>query len=69
MNKKDIAIILIFLLAVLGLIIGAYYTDSADNSTNSTNSEKIDYNNSSGVISINIEPKLKDESSIAKFLN
>ncbi|MBE6508509.1 MAG: hypothetical protein E7Z77_03745 [Methanobrevibacter sp.] len=65
MNTKDIAIILILLLAVLGLIIGAYYTESVNDSANTTNNGKIDYNNSSNVITIDIEPQLKNESSIA----
>ncbi len=61
MNMKDTAIILIFLLAVLGLIIGVYYSESADSNENAINNEEVVYEDSNGIISITIEPEEKKE--------
>ncbi|WP_458456549.1 hypothetical protein [Methanobrevibacter sp.] len=58
---KDTAIILIFLLAVLGLIIGVYYSESADSNENAINNEEVVYEDSNGIISITIEPEEKKE--------
>ena len=69
MNKKNIAIILIFLLAVLGLVIGAYYTESADSNANDSTGGEIDYEDSNGVISITLEPEEKKESLIDRITN
>lgn len=61
MNMKDTAIILIFLLAVLGLIIGVYYSESSDSNENTINNEEVVYEDSNGIISITIEPEEKKE--------
>lgn len=66
MNMKDTAILLIFLLSILGLIIGVYYsTDiSSDNSHDGT-WERI-YEDSNGTITITLEKK-EPENDLSEF--
>ena len=60
MNMKNTAILLIFLLAILGLIIGIYCTEEASVSKyNNSSYEKI-YEDSDGVLTIEPE-KEKNE--------
>lgn len=57
MNMKDTVILLILLLAVVGLIIGVYYTEADTIVNNSDNSEEVIYEDSNGIITITLEPK------------
>ena len=59
MNTKDATILLIFLLAVMGLIIGVYYTESADIEKTHENSGEIIFEDVNGTITITLEPKEK----------
>lgn len=54
MDMKNTVILLIFLLSILGLIIGVYYSD--DVNSNST-SFKRQYNNTNGIEIIKLEKK------------
>ncbi|MBQ8017902.1 MAG: hypothetical protein IJ258_07320 [Methanobrevibacter sp.] len=61
MNMKNTVILLIFLLSVLGLIIGVYYSEdiSSDNSQEDSLGEVSE--DSSGVLAITLEKKEKNE--------
>ena len=66
MNMKNTVILLIFLLSILGLLVGVYYsTDvSSDNSPDGT-SEKI-YEDPNGTITITLENK-EPENTLSEF--
>ena len=68
MNMKDTAILLIFLLAILGLIIGVCYTEADNIEKTSKDDEGITFEGSSGEITITLEPKEKNQSLIDKLL-
>ncbi len=68
MNMKDTAILLIFLLAILGLIIGVCYTEADNIEKTSNDDEGITFEGSSGEITITLEPKEKNQSLIDKLL-
>ena len=60
MNMKNTVILLIFLLAILGLIIGIYYTEEASiNKYNNRSYEKV-HEDSDGILTIEPE-KEKNE--------
>ena len=61
MNMKNTVILLIFLLAVVGLIIGIYYTEEASMAKNSENSYEKVYEDADGVLTITLEKKEKNE--------
>lgn len=67
MNMKNTAILLIFLLSILGLIIGVYYTTdtSSDNAPHSS-WERI-YEDNDGILTITLEKKEKNESYLTSF--
>ena len=67
MNMKNTVILLIFLLSILGLVIGIYYSEdvSSDN-TLKTQWEKI-YEDNDGVLTITLEKK--HTNSLSDFLN
>ena len=67
MNMKDTAIVLIFLLAVLGLIIGVYYTEAENIDQTSNDGEEMVFEDSNGTITITLEPNEKNESFVEKF--
>lgn len=67
MNMKDTAILLIFLLSILGLIIGVYYTiDVSDDSAPHGSWERI-YEEHDGILTISLEKKEKNESYLNSF--
>lgn len=68
MNMKDTAILLIFLLAVVGLIIGVYYTESSDIEKSSKNNEEIIFEDENGSITITLENMEKENSFFDRFL-
>ena len=60
MNMKNTVILLIFLLAILGLIIGIYYTEEASISKYNNKSYEKVYEDSDGILTIEPE-KEKNE--------
>ena len=68
MNMKDTAILLIFLLAVVGLIMGVYYTESSDIEKSSKNNEEIIFEDENGSITITLENMEKENSFFDRFL-
>lgn len=66
MNMKNTVILLIFLLSILGLIIGVHYTEDI-NSDNSQDGDLGEVNeDSNGVLTIALEKKEKNE--LSEFL-
>ena len=65
MDMKNTAILLIFLLCVLGLMIGVYQTEGSNDAVNLDNYEEVVLEDSNGTITIQLEPIEKTES----FLN
>nr|WP_295162415.1 hypothetical protein [uncultured Methanobrevibacter sp.] len=65
MDMKNTTILLIFLLCILGLMIGVYQTEGSDDAVNLDNYEEVVLEDSNGTIIINLEPIEKNES----FLN
>ncbi len=68
MDMKNVAILLMFLLCVLGLIIGAYYTGTSESSQNLNDYDEVVNADSNGTITINLELKEKNESDFVDFL-
>lgn len=66
MNMKNTVILLIFLLSVIGLIIGVYYTEVADNDNSKDTSIFEVYEDSDGVVTITLEKKEDDD--LSKYL-
>ena len=62
---KNTTILLIFLLCIMGLMIGVYQTEGSDDAVNLDNYEEVVLEDSNGTIIINLEPIEKTES----FLN
>lgn len=62
---KNTTILLIFLLCILGLMIGVYQTEGSDDAVNLDNYEEVVLEDSNGTITIQLEPIEKTES----FLN
>ncbi|MBR6993030.1 hypothetical protein [Methanobrevibacter sp.] len=67
MKMKDATILLIFLLAILGLIIGVCYTEAEDIEKPSNDNDEIAFEGSGDEITITLEPKEKNESIIDKL--
>lgn len=65
MDMKNTTILLIFLLCILGLMIGVYQTEGSDDAVNLDNYEEVVLEDSNGTIIIQLEPIEKTES----FLN
>ena len=57
MNMKDTVILLIFLLSIVGLIIGVYYTEVLNNENSQDTSLFEVYEDSHGVVTITYEEK------------
>ena len=53
MDMKNTTILLIFLLCVLGLIIGVYYTEVSESTQNLDDYEEVIHEDSNGTITIN----------------
>ena len=67
MDMKNATILLIFLLCVLGLIIGVYYTEASESTINPNDYEEVIHEDSNGTITINFVLKEKSESDLSKF--
>ena len=61
MNLKDTVILLIFLLSIVGLIIGVYYTEDVSNDNSQDGDLGEVSEDSNGDITINLEKKEKNE--------
>lgn len=66
MNMKNAAILLIFLLSVLGLIIGVYYTDDIGSANTHEKTYERIYEDANGVITITLEKK-EPENNLNRF--
>ena len=67
MDMKNTAILLIFLLCILGLMIGVYQTEASDNSPNLDDYEEVVHEDSNGTITIDLVLKENNESSPNRF--
>ena len=67
MNMKNTAILLIFLLCVLGLMMGVYYTESSEPSISTADYEEIIHEDSNGTITIDLVLKENNTSDLSKF--
>lgn len=55
MNLKDTMILLIFLLAIVGLIVGIYYSEDISSANSHHSSHKRVYEESDGVLTVTLE--------------
>ncbi len=67
MDMKNTTILLIFLLCVLGLIVGVYYTEASESNVNPDDYEEVIHEDPNGTITIQIVSKEKNESDLSKF--
>lgn len=67
MDMKNATILLIFLLCVLGLIIGVYYTEASDSSFSPDEYDESVHEDSNGTITIELVLKEKNENGLDKF--
>lgn len=57
MDMKNTAILLMFLLCVLGLIVGVHYTSTSESTLNPDDYEETIHEDSNGTITIDLEEK------------
>ena len=69
MNMKNTAILLIFLLCVLGLMMGVYYTESSEPSISTADYEEIIHEDSNGTITIHLEKKNNEKNFMNKLIS
>jgi len=55
MNLKDTMILLIFLLAIVGLIVGIYYSEDVSSESSHHSSHKRIYEEENGVLTVTLE--------------
>ena len=67
MNMKNATILLIFLLCVLGLILGIYYTETSESDAGPDDYDEVIHEDSNGTITIDLVLKEKDESQLSEF--
>ena len=67
MDMKNTTILLIFLLCVLGLIIGVYYTEASESTINLDDYKEVIHEDSNGTITINFQLKENNVSNLGKF--
>ena len=67
MDMKNATILLIFLLCILGLIVGVYYTEASESTINPNDYEEVIHEDSNGTITIDFVLKEKSESDLSKF--
>lgn len=68
MDMKNTVILLIFLLSVMGLIIGAHYTTDYDSTASQENGEDISLESQDNIIIIQLEKKENEISLIDRML-
>lgn len=66
MNIKDTVILLIFLLSILGLIIGVYYSEEINNDNSHETSYKKSYEDHEGILTITLEKK-EEKNDLSRF--
>lgn len=69
MNMKNTAILLIFLLCVLGLMIGVYYTESSSPTLDTSDYDEIIQEDSNGTITIHLEKKNNEKNFVNKLIS
>lgn len=69
MNMKNATIILIFLLCILGLIIGVYCTESSESVDYADEYESTVHVEQNGTITIHVEKKDNPGNSLVNFLH
>lgn len=67
MDMKNTAILLIFLLCILGLITGIYLTEPSESNINLDNYDEVVHEDSNGTITIELVLKEKNESPLKKL--
>ena len=67
MNMKNTVILLIFLLSILGLIIGVCYTEAADSDSAPQNSWERIYEDNDGIMTITLTENETKESNLNNF--
>lgn len=67
MDTKNAAILLMFLLCILGLMVGVYYTNTSDNTQSLDGYEEVIHEDSNGTIIISLELTEKNESAFDKL--
>ena len=67
MDMKNTAILLMFLLCILGLMVGVYYTEASDDAINPDDYEEVIHEDSNGTITIELELKEKNENVLDKL--
>ncbi len=67
MDMKNTAILLIFLLCILGLITGVYLSEASESNVNLDDYEEVVHEDTNGTITIDLVLKEKNESSINKL--
>lgn len=68
MDMKDAVILLIFLLSVLGLILGVHYTESSEPAPDLDNYDEVMHEDDNATITISLEKKENETSIIEKLL-
>ncbi|MBQ7928795.1 MAG: hypothetical protein IJ287_08670 [Methanobrevibacter sp.] len=67
MDMKNTTILLIFLLCIMGLMIGVYQTESSDNTVNLDDYDEVVKEDSNGTVTIDLVLKQNNESSPNKL--
>lgn len=65
MDLKNTTILLIFLMCILGLLVGVYYTETTEPTMKTIEYEETVHEDSAGTITIELEAK--ETSSLSKF--
>lgn len=67
MDMKNTVILLIFLLSVLGLILGVHYSETSNHSINLDDYNEVIHEDTNGTITISLEKKENENSIIEKL--
>lgn len=69
MNMKNTAVLLLFLLCVLGLMIGVYYTESSAPTLDTSDYDEIIQEDANGTITIHLEKKNNEKNFVNKLIS
>ena len=69
MNMKNTAILLIFMLCVLGLMMGVYYSESNEPTLDTSDYDEIIQEDSNGTITIHLEKKNSEKNFANKLFS
>ena len=67
MDTKNAAILLLLMLCILGLAIGAYYTEAGESAAEPDGYNEVVYEDTNGTITISLELKEKNETFMDKI--